>query len=1148
MMAGLVLAMVIGTIADARGDDATTSARPTTIRQVAAFLPFQDETPPVTADAAAPATAGETAAAATALNTIAAVTSAMEQVTADVSIDPMLKTRLLETLASIQAELKNRQADADRLAAIDEQVSKMAVAVAKARAAAAETMEAKPINGRGMGIERVSEKRTSANNELIAAQEKLQRIDGEIAKRKERIEKLPTEIAAARKLAEQLKEQSVGEITDDPDGRLKAALKAALAARVSAAEERVKLLGREQALYEAQTELLPLQRTAQEKIVAAEEATFRAWSAELRRRRESQIKSDLEQFKTELAEKSIDPSASMILRLEDRWITTVGETERIDRQLTIEKAKTIELIEQFAEQSKAITQKISESGGLPSSLGLKLQLLKSKLPSLASTRDQIAAVNDQLEQTRQLQTELELILEGVQLDSRGGMPVSNLPVMAEITKPISDSETVLIEKLRSDLGSHQNRLLELQTELETQRVTTAKLLTLIDTNVVWIKNQPTFRATDLFAAWDAFRWILQPSNLMMLSTRMMDGFVRRWELAVIAIVCVLAMLFSGARLRRRITTLGEKARSRQSVSLRPTFAATLLSWALVLPIVTLLYVLGEALTAAGTSEPLVRAAAKALRLSSLVVLPIEFLRQCLRKNGLAVAHFEADESSLVAVRRWLRVMIDIGLPLLLFFVIAENLGRSPSAIALSQVALAAGMALVSVVLWRTFEPTNGIFSARIRSAPDSWLARLRHVWFVPIALAPIALTIVSLLGFGTAAKILIERLYWTLWLCLLAYYVGGLVRRWLLTQRRRLTMAVHRERLEESERLGVGGVDVEPSSSMAASEINAQTTRLIQTFLFIAALIGVAWIWAPVLPAVKYLEGVTLWSTTDGKGELVPITLASLVITIPVIVLTWASVRNLPGLVEGVLLERLPLDKPARYAITTLGTYALGIMGIMIASQTLGVRWDSIQWLVAALGVGLGFGLQEIFANFISGLILLFEQPIRIGDVVTLGDTTGVVAKIRMRATTVTNWDRQELIIPNKDLITGRLVNWTLTDSTNRIVLNVGIAYGSDTEAACDRLRAICQEHDNIADDPAPLVTFEGFGDSTLNLVLRCFLATLDNRLQTIHELHTRINQQFNAAGIEIAFPQRDLHLRTLPPELMRHLAGGAAKQDSSAN
>jgi potassium efflux system protein len=182
------------------------------------------------------------------------------------------------------------------------------------------------------------------------------------------------------------------------------------------------------------------------------------------------------------------------------------------------------------------------------------------------------------------------------------------------------------------------------------------------------------------------------------------------------------------------------------------------------------------------------------------------------------------------------------------------------------------------------------------------------------------------------------------------------------------------------------------------------------------------------------------------------------------------------------------------------------------------------------LGVGLGFGLQEVFANFICGLILLFERPIRVGDIVTVGDVTGVVSRIQIRATTVTNWDRKELIVPNKEFITGRMLNWTLSDPVNRVVVNVGIAYGSDTDRARELLLMIAREHPLIVNDPAPLVTFQEFGDSSLNLVLRCFLPDPDHRLQVIHDLHTAIHRIFKQEGVEIAFPQRDLHLRSAVP------------------
>ncbi len=143
------------------------------------------------------------------------------------------------------------------------------------------------------------------------------------------------------------------------------------------------------------------------------------------------------------------------------------------------------------------------------------------------------------------------------------------------------------------------------------------------------------------------------------------------------------------------------------------------------------------------------------------------------------------------------------------------------------------------------------------------------------------------------------------------------------------------------------------------------------------------------------------------------------------------------------------------------------------------------------MGVGLGFGLQEIFANFVSGIILLFERPIRIGDIITLGDKTGVVNRIRIRATTIVDSDRKEYVVPNKDLVTERLLNWTLSDQVNRVVVNVGVAYGVDTSHACEILRQVALDHPVVLKDPQPTATFEGFGDSTLNLVLRCYLPNL---------------------------------------------------------
>ena len=179
-----------------------------------------------------------------------------------------------------------------------------------------------------------------------------------------------------------------------------------------------------------------------------------------------------------------------------------------------------------------------------------------------------------------------------------------------------------------------------------------------------------------------------------------------------------------------------------------------------------------------------------------------------------------------------------------------------------------------------------------------------------------------------------------------------------------------------------------------------------------------------------------------------------------------------------------------------------------------------------------------------SGLILLFERPIRVGDVVTIEGNTGTVTKIQLRATTIINWDRQELVVPNKNLVTGTILNWTLTAPLNRIFLTVGVAYGSDNRKARQILLDVAADHPLVLDDPAPMASFDEFADSTLNLSLRAYLPDMDSRVATITELNDEIDRRFAEAGIEIAFPQHDLHLRSMDPELGFGTAGDCASPE----
>jgi len=246
------------------------------------------------------------------------------------------------------------------------------------------------------------------------------------------------------------------------------------------------------------------------------------------------------------------------------------------------------------------------------------------------------------------------------------------------------------------------------------------------------------------------------------------------------------------------------------------------------------------------------------------------------------------------------------------------------------------------------------------------------------------------------------------------------------------------------------------------------------------------------------------------------------------VVMTIIVARNVPGLLEVVILRRLPLDRGVRFAITTICRYILVVVGVILAFSEIGIGWSKVQWLVAAMTVGLGFGLQEIFANFVSGLIILFEQPVRVDDVVTVGDVTGVVTKIKIRATTIRKWDQRELIVPNREFITGRLVNWTLSDKVMRRDFIVGIAYGSDIAKAEETLYKIASANPMVLDSPRPIVLFRGFGNSSLEFELRVYISGIENYVPVWHGINCAIDEAFRNAGIEIAFPQHDLHIRSI--------------------
>jgi potassium efflux system protein len=253
-----------------------------------------------------------------------------------------------------------------------------------------------------------------------------------------------------------------------------------------------------------------------------------------------------------------------------------------------------------------------------------------------------------------------------------------------------------------------------------------------------------------------------------------------------------------------------------------------------------------------------------------------------------------------------------------------------------------------------------------------------------------------------------------------------------------------------------------------------------------------------------------------------PLTLWKLFEAILAAIFTLVLVRNLPGVIEIMLKRRSTLDIGARIAFSTLVRYSITIIGSVVVFALLGVTWDKVQWLAAALTFGLAFGLQEIVANFVSGLILLVERPVRVGDVVSIGNLMGRVTRIQIRATTITLWDRSEMIVPNKEFITTKLVNWTLSDSKRRIEIPIRIAYGTDLELVKKLLVESAEQHPAVLHEPPPHVLLLAFGNDAVNVELR-FVVDFGQGLATKDQVQMAIDRAFRENNIEFALPKSEV-------------------------
>jgi potassium-dependent mechanosensitive channel len=1001
---------------------------------------------------------------------------------------------------------------------------------------------------------------TKKQIELDETRTQLAALESEPKNRAARRLEIPKKTSEAREQLNQVEEQLRASAPEGEPPALTAAHRALLHSQRRSLAQKLQLYEKEVAAYEATAELLPLQRDLAARRVVLAEDELKLWHATADRRRQAEADRQVRRARLEAAR--AHPAVKRLARenaaLAESRKQLAGKIAEITRQLDRAKEELAKLNVQFNGTRNKV-----KVAGMTNTIGLMLRKQRELLPSAAATRRHIdvlqSAIGEsqlsalQLDERRSALANMEQQVKLAMENLDAATDPANAEELEKAVRETLHTETEYLDALIGDHNTYFDKLVGLL-NAERQLIEQTEACTkYIDERVLWIASADGLSRSDIAGAGDALWHLFGPRPLWEIGHALLLDAAKNPLAPLGALAVFVPWFVLRRRMRREIQRIGELAEGAQCYRMTPTLAAILLTCAIAALWPGVLYYFSWRLMAAADSWESCKAFSAGLAAAARIYFVLELLRALGRPHGLGEAHLGWPGESLSLLRRQVKWLSPAVLPLVFLVAVLHSQENERWNDSLGRMAFVAALSCFAFFVERTLRPAGGVFSDFLAARRGGWMDRTRYLWYPAAVLLPLTLSGMAVAGYYYTSQQLAARMVLSIYLLLGLILLRAILLRWIRVNRRKIANAQVKLRLAsgQNEAGNSAAADLPPAPPVECdlATINIQTRHLVEYTLALAGLLVVWCVWVDVLPALGILHRVEIWPALriaesaasadgfeaaaaivkpDSAAAGMTVTLADVGLALLVLATTLIAAKNIPGLLEMFVLQHLPFDAGARYAAATVSRYVITIAGLLFVCNSVGLGWSKVQWLVAAISVGLGFGLQEIFANFVSGLIILIERPIRVGDVITIADISGMVSRIRMRATTIVNGDRKELIVPNKDLITGRVLNWTLSDKVNRIQITVGIAYGSDTALAAKLLREAAGNHPDVLKDPPPLVTFEAFDESSLKFVLRCYLPNLESRFHAVHDLNMEIDRMFRENAIEIAFPQHDVHVRSM--------------------
>lgn len=826
---------------------------------------------------------------------------------------------------------------------------------------------------------------TKATLALQEAKKRAADLENEPKRRADRRIAIPEETSSAKQQFEEIKNKLAAVAAEEQPSELTRANQVLLQLQERALQSQLEAYAEELLFYDATQELLSAERDLAARQVAAGEKLAAFWQetvGTLRQEAADDAKEEAIRAKEEAAHPLLQEAAERNAELAQLQAEMVRKTEEASQDFDSTGARLSALEKDFAD----VRERIEKAGGVTEVLGVVLLGRRAELPSTSENRQRMK--NRPAE------------IAGTQLDwmkyDREWSELSSAEETAETLLdqvmpplPADQGETLrkeLIESLRArrkTLRALSDLYLEYSTELANLDMTEQSYVAMvkecadfIDANILWVKISHTIKISDVRHLVNALRWLVSPANWGSIAAALWADSRGNPLPYVLTVLLIVGAAVFRPRVHKQIGVISEELRQIATDNVLLTLQATGLTVLLAATWPGLLLLVFWRLSSAAPVHDFARAVAASLPTLAYLVFAVSFARHLAMPHGLAQDHFRMREEPLRFLRRHLRWVFAAAVPVVFILeVIGAQQVNDQWYGTVGRMMFIAMRLIEAAFLLILLRPTAPLVESHLQRRRGGWLDRLRYIWYPLCVLLPIVSAVLAGIGYLYGARHLQLQIRDTVVLILSALFLQALFVRWLTVAQRRLAIR------ERERRQARAAQDVEPKEDAPPSakpgegleagvkpektilEMSRETRRLIGVVTTVLVVVGLWYIWGEVLPAFAALGRTALWKAADEKV----VTLGAVATAVVIAVMTAIFARNIPGLLEIIILRRLPLDRGARFAIITISRYILVVVGVVLAFGRIGIGWSNVQWLIAAMTVGLGFGLQEIFPTSSAG-------------------------------------------------------------------------------------------------------------------------------------------------------------------------------------